>query len=45
MYTEAKSAIILSEERKSRKMNKISEANKSKENSFGAANDGNNKNK
>ena len=41
----AKSVFILSEERKNSNMNKISENKKSKDNSSGAANAGNNKNK
>ena len=42
-YTEAKSAFILSEERKVNKVNKISETKKSKDNSSVAANVVNNK--
>ena len=42
-YTEANSAFILAEERKTSKMNKIPDIKKSKENSTGAANGGNNK--
>ena len=44
-YTEAKSAFILGEERKASKTNKSSEIMKSKDNSSGTANAGNNKNK
>ena len=43
--TEAKSAFILAEERKSSEMKKRSETKKSNDNSSGAANAGNNKNK
>ena len=42
-YTEAKSALILDEERKARNMNKISETKKSKDDISGASNSGNNK--
>ena len=42
-YTEDKGAFVVAEERKSSKMNKISYAKKSKDNSAGAANAGNNK--
>ena len=44
-YTEVKSVLILAEEIKARKMNKISETKESKDNSSGAANTGNNNNK
>ena len=44
-YTETKSVFILSEEQKSIKMNKISETNKSEDNSYVASKSGNNNNK
>ena len=44
-YTEAKNVVILSEERKASKMNKISETKSSTDNISGVANTGNNKNK
>ena len=44
-YTEAKNKFILAEERKSIKINKSSETKNPKDNSSGATNPGNNKNK
>ena len=44
-YSECKSTSVIAEERKSSKMNKISETNKSKDNICGSSDPGNNKNK